>query len=438
MKGKNAVKFLSIILIIGFLTYLAAFGLEIKQLGVDIPSAQEYRPGIDIRGGIDARFYAITKDGKLPSKEDLDDAKQVIEKRLDSKAIYDRIITTNPQQGYVLVQIPWKKDEKDFNAQKAIDEIGKTSLLTFQEVDEAKTDPVTKAYLPTNKIVIEGKDVVDANVVTSNTTGEYLVSLKLSSDGGKKFAEATGRLVGKRIAIFMDDILISAPTVNEKIPSGEATINGQRTIEEATELAKTIRAGHLPFKLEAKQVSTISPTLGKSALDITVLAGGVSLILVWLFMLLYYRLPGILANIALLGHTVLQLLFISWTGMTLTLPGIAGVILTIGMGVDANVIIFERIKEELRNGKTLRAAIDVGFKRAFTAILDANITTLISAVVLAYFGSGPLKSFAYTLGLGVVLNFLTAVTVSRIMVKSVADWNIMKHPWLYGVRSKEV
>jgi preprotein translocase subunit SecD len=163
----------------------------------------------------------------------------------------------------------------------------------------------------------------------------------------------------------------------------------------------------------------------------------VSLLLVWVFMLLYYRLPGILANIALLAHTVIQLLVLSWMGISITLPGMAGIILTIGMGVDANIIIFERIKEELRNGKTLRAAIDVGFKRAFTAVLDANMTTLISAVVLYIFGTGPIQSFAITLGLGVALSFFTAVTASRILLRSVADIDIAKHKWLYGVSVRD-
>jgi preprotein translocase subunit SecD len=159
------------------------------------------------------------------------------------------------------------------------------------------------------------------------------------------------------------------------------------------------------------------------------------MILVWLFMIAYYRLPGILANIAVLLNVVLQILFISATGITLTLPGIAGIILSIGMGVDANIIIFERIKEEIKSGKTLKASIDIGFKRAFSAILDANVTTLISGFILLYFGTGPIKSFAITLILGVLLSFFTAITASRIMLKSVSSINIAKHNWLYGVRS---
>lgn len=429
MRTNEKVKFFLVIVIIGIMTWITNFS---SIFGIKIPGARDIRPGIDIQGGIDARLYAITKDGSKANKDDLETAKVIIGKRLDAKGVLDRNITTDPDNGYIIVQIPWKKGETDFNPQKSIDEIGKTALLTFQEVDETKKDANGK-YLPTGKIVIEGTMVTKAGTETNSQTGSVDVTLSLNDEGAKKFAEATGRLIGKPIAIFMDDQLISAPTVNTQITGGQAVITGQRTAQEAGELASTIKSGALPFKLEAKQVNSISPTLGEGALRVCVTAGFWALLLVWLFMLLYYRLPGILADIALLAHTVIQLLVISWLGITLTLPGIAGVILTIGMGVDANIIIFERVKEELRNGKTLKTAIDLGFKRAFSAILDANMTTLISAVVLYFFGTGSIKNFAITLGIGVALSFLTAIVVTRIMLKSVANLDIAKHHKLYGV-----
>lgn len=429
MRTNEKVKFFLVIIIIGILTWITNFS---SVFGIKIPGARDIRPGIDIQGGIDARLYAVTKDGSKPTKDDLETAKVIIGKRLDAKGVLDRNITTDPDNGYIIVQIPWKKGETDFNPQKSIDEIGKTALLTFQEVDETKKDANGK-YLPTGKIVIEGTMVTKAGTETNSQTGSVDVTLSLNDEGAKKFAEATGRLIGKPIAIFMDDQLISAPTVNTQITGGQAIITGQRTAQEAGELASTIKSGALPFKLEAKQVNSISPTLGEGALRVCVTAGFWALLFVWLFMLLYYRLPGILADIALLAHTVIQLLVISWLGITLTLPGIAGVILTIGMGVDANIIIFERVKEELRNGKTLKTAIDLGFKRAFSAILDANMTTLISAVVLYFFGTGSIKNFAITLGIGVALSFLTAIVVTRIMLKSVSNLDVAKHHKLYGV-----
>lgn len=436
MRGNNAVKFFSILIITGILTWVTAFG---SILGYKIPGARDIKPGIDIQGGVDARLYAITDDNSLPKENDLEAAKRVIEKRLDSQKIFDKIVTIDKQKGYLIVQIPQKKGEA-FDPQKSIEEIGKTALLTFQEVDESKKDE-NGDPLPTGKIIIQGTDVVDATAEISQDTGGYEVGLKLSDAGAKKFSEATGRLVGKPIAIFMDDDFLSAPVVNMKIDGGNAriTLGGARSSEqqeEAKNLAGLIKSGSLPFKLEAKQVNNISPTLGSNALAVSIDAFVVAFILICLFMLFYYRLPGFIACIALFLHTILELLALALLNLTVTLPGIAGLILTIGMAVDANVIIFERIKEELRSGKTLRSAIDVGFKRAFAAVLDGNVTTLIAAAVLLKFGTGPIQSFAYTLGIGVILSFLTAVTATRLMLKAVSDLDLARHPVLYGVSVK--
>ena len=257
--------------------------------------------------------------------------------------------------------------------------------------------------------------------------------LELHKEGAEKFAEATKRLYLKPIAIFMDDVLIVAPTVNSVITDGNAQITGQRTAKEAGQLADTIRAGALPFRMVAKELNSVSPILGEGALKVTIRAGIVAFILVALFMIIYYRLAGLIADIALVGLVVITLLMISAIGITLTLPGIAGIILSIGMGVDANVIIFERIKEELKNGKTIGAAVDDGFRRAFTAILDSNVTTILTAAVLYWLGSGPIKGFAITLGMGVALSFLTGVTATRIMLKSIVGSKFAKNPKLYGV-----
>ncbi len=440
MKGNNGVKFFLVIAVIAALTYIAAAG---SFFGIPIKGAFDIRQGIDINGGIDATLFAMKTDGTKPTQKELDTAKVIINKRLDKLGILDREVAPDVNSGRIVLRIPWKPGEKNFDPDAAIKEIGKTALLTFREVDEKKLDAKGN-YLPLEDtpekkyIVLQGTDIVDAMPQKNMENGGMQVSLTLSAAGKTKFAEATSRLIGKPIAIFMDDQFISAPTVQSAITNGEARItlgsaSDQAAVNEAKDLADTIRSGSLPFRLEAKQVNAISPLLGKGALKVTLDAFLVAFILVCLFMIGYYRLPGILACIALLGHTVLQLLFISWLGITVTLPGLAGIILTVGMGVDANVIIFERIKEEIRSGKTLRAAIDVGFKRAFTAILDANMTTMIAAVVLYIFGTGPMVSFAYTLGIGVLLSFLTAVTVSRIMIKSISDLDIAKHHWLYGV-----
>ncbi len=428
MRRSNGIKFLAVIVVIGILACVAGYG--IPALGIN--DVRNMRFGIDIKGGISTTLYPDLPEGQRPTAEELSSARAVIERRLDSQGIYDRNITTENENGRIIVEIPYKPGEKDFNPQKAVDEIGKTALLTFQEVDESLVDE-NGLYKPTNKIVIEGKDVSDAGIATDPQTGEVVVTLKLNSEGKVKFSEATGRLIGKRIAIFMDDTLIVAPTVQTQIPDGEATINGQRDAREAGELADTIRSGSLPFKMVARDLNSITPTLGEGALRVTIMAGVVAFALVCLFMILYYRLPGVFACVALFGLVVIQLVFLSVFNISLTLPGIAGIILSIGMGVDANVIIFERIKEELRSGKTLGASVDAGFKRAFSAILDSNVTTLISAAVLYFLGTGAIKGFAVTLFLGVFLSFFTAITASRIMLKAAADVNITKHRWLYGL-----
>jgi len=436
MKGNYGIKSFVLILIIGLLTYIAIAGLSIPGTEVEVEKvADNIRYGIDIRGGVRAVLSA--PDDVDPTVKQMEAAMQVVENRLDNQKIYDRTVLLEKSTKRIIVEIPWKKEEKEFDARKAINEIGMMAQLTFREVDQTKVDE--NGYLPLDdKIVLKGDDVKEASPETGSD-GSVYVSLKLNSEGAKKFEEATGRLVGQPLAIFMDDQLISAPTVDEKISGGNAVIrmsntNNAEAVEEATELANTISAGALPFKLEALQVESISASLGNSALNVILWAGLFAIILVGLFMLLYYRLPGIISDIALLFQISAQVMIISSVGMSLTLAGIAGIILTVGIGVDANVIIYERIKEEMRSGKTVQASIDVGFKKAFKAVFDGNITTLIVAFVLYFLGSGPIQSFAFTLGVGVFLNFITAIVVSRTFLKMVSGFKPAKKHWLYGVK----
>lgn len=435
MKGNSGLKLFLVFALIAVMTYICFAG---NFFGIRIPGVNNIVPGIDINGGIDAMLYADTEGGQKPTQKELDTAKVIIGKRLDKEGILDRDIIIDSDAGRIIVRIPWAEGETDFNPDKTIEKIGKTALLTFQEVDEDKVDSEGH-YLPTGRVIIQGTDVLDATAVMNTNTGKMMVDLDLSSEAKTKFADATARLVGKPIAIFMDDDYISAPVVEEHIKDGNAviTLGGNKTGEaaalEAKDLADTIRAGALPFRLVAKQVNAISPMLGKGALNVTIDAFKVAFVLICLFMIIYYRLPGLVASVSLFALAIFTLLFISWLGITLTLPGLAGIVLSVGMGVDANVIIYERIKEELRSGKTLRASVDLGFKRAFSAIVDGNITTLITAVILYIFGTGTIISFAYTLFIGVVLSFFTAVTLTRIMLDSVTKFDIAKKPWLYGV-----
>jgi len=435
MKGNNGIKFFLVIALIAAFAFIAFTG---NFFGISIPGAYDIVPGIDINGGIDATLYAVKEGGGKPTQDELDTAKVIIGKRLDKEGILDRELTTDLMGGRIILRIPWAEGETDYNPDKTLAKIGETALLTFQEVDENSLDEQNNPK-PTNKIVLQGTDVLNAIPQANTENGGMQVSLTLSDAGKAKFAEATGRLIGQRISIFMDDQYISAPTVQAHITDGDARItlgsaSDENAVAEAKELADTIRAGALPFKLEAKSVNAITPLLGKGALEVTIKAFIVAFILICFFLLFYYRLPGLIACIALFSLAVLQLLFISWINITVTLTGIAGIILSVGMGVDANVIIFERIKEELRSGKTLRASIDLGFKRAISAILDGNMTTLIAAAILYIFGTGPMISFAYTLTIGVIISFFTALTLTKIMMKSVVEFDFAKHLWLYGVK----
>lgn len=428
-----------------------------------IKGAEDIRWGIDIRGGVDVTFSP--PEGYDATDDEMAAAKAIIEVRLVNQNITDYEVYTDLNKDRVIVRFPWKEGEADFNPEKAIQELGATAMLTFRE--GVQVDDLGKPTGVTlNNIILQGQDVKKAEVKISSggtgstqAAGEPVVSLELSPDGAKKFSEATGRLVGSPISIWMDDTLISAPTVNQQITDGKAMITGSFTTEEATDMANKINAGALPFKLQTENYNTISPSLGMGAKDAMVLAGVIAFILVCIFMLSFYRVPGIVACIVLLGQISLIIasitgFFGSFNSFTLTLPGIAGIILSIGMGVDANVITSERIKEEITLGKTIDGAIEAGYTRAFSAIVDGNMTTVIvAAILMAAFGppdsvfakifsfffrmfgpstAGNIYSFGYTLLMGVIFNMFMGVYVSRWLLKSLSKHKAMRKPWLYG------
>ena len=278
-------------------------------------------------------------------------------------------------------------------------------------------------------VLVDGTNVADAGKAFQNNS--VVVTLDFDSVGATAFAEATANNIGKQIGIYMDDMLISAPTVNAAITDGKAIITGNFTAEEAEDLAAKIRAGSLPFSLTALEYNAVGARLGADSLSTSVKAGAVGVALVLLFMLLRYRVPGLIADIALVGYTGIIIVVMSLFGITLTLPGVAGIILGIGMAVDANVIIFERIKEEVNSGKSVKTAIKNGFSKALSAILDGNITTLIACAVLLWLGTGPIKGFAQTLILSIVVSMFTALVVTRILLYVTVNIGV-KSPKLYG------
>ena len=388
---------------------LALLAVAIFGIGDQVKGVQEIRYGIDIRGGVEAVFKPETE--ATPTSAELESARVVIETRLDNENITDREVTIDKEGGYIIVRFPWKSGETDYDPEDAIAELGEMAELQFID--------------PDGNVVVEGKDVTSASPEAQredNGTTSYVVALTFNSDGADKFAEATGRLIGQQIGIYMDETLLSNPVVQTQITGGQAVITGMEDYAAAEDLANKINAGALPFSLETRSFSTISPSLGQNALQVMMYAGLVAFILVCLFMLCFYKLPGIVACMTLLLQMVLQLLAISVPQYTLTLPGMAGIILSLGMAVDANIIIAERISEEIKNGETVKSAVASGYKRAFTSVLDGNITTAIVAIVLMIFGSGTMLSFGYTLLIGVIVNCFVGVNVSRSVLKSLLEY----------------
>ncbi|WP_213974984.1 protein translocase subunit SecD [Tepidanaerobacter acetatoxydans] len=408
---KSLIKIAAIVIVAAILAYATLYGFQIAGYKI-IPIKESIKLGLDLRGGVSVLLEAKPKPGEKVTDEKMTGAENVIRSRIDQLGVTEPVIV---RQGdtRILVELPGVED-----SQRALEIIGKTASLQFVG--------------PDNEVILTGDNVKDAKAVYGQQN-EPMVSLKFDSEGAKKFAKATEKYLKQPIAIVLDEQLISAPTVEDVITNGEAFITNIQSIENAAELAALIRAGALPVDLEQRQVTTVGPTLGADSLNKSLKAGLIGVTLVFLFMLFYYRIPGLIADFSLLVYIMLVLTIFSAIGATLTLPGIAGFILSIGMAVDANVLISERVKEELRNGKTLRAAVDAGFHRALTTIIDSNITTIIAAVVLLYFGTGPIKGFAVTLIIGIAVSMFTAITVTRVILINLVNTRLFTNKKLFGV-----
>lgn len=465
MKRVPKAVFFIVALLILVLTYTATFGVK-GQNGDNtityIKGVSDIRWGIDINGGVEATFSPETK--VKATKEQIDSAKSIIEMRLTASHITDYELYSDYNNDRIIVRFPWKNGEKTFDPESAIQELSATAMLTFREGGEYTTtetgsdgQPIYKTPkgVTATNIILQGSDIksAKAGMTQDQTTGKYNyeVSLELNDSGTKKFADATERLQNQVISIWMDDVRVSAPNVGAVITDGKASISGNFTAAEASSLANKINAGALPFKLTTTNFSTISPQLGSSSLHAMTVAGIIAFILISLFMIFVFRIPGVVAVIALLGQTALSFAAVSGyfpfvNSFTMTLPGIAGIILSIGMGVDANIITASRIKEELWAGKTLDGAIQKGDDNSFWAIFDGNITVIIVALILmGVFGpsnilswifgpstTGSIYSFGYTLLIGIVGNFVFGVTATRLMTKSLSGFKFARNKWLFG------
>lgn len=454
--------FIVALLILAF-SFTAIFGVAYytgDNKNTVVKGIGDIRWGIDIKGGVEATFKPANDYDA--TDEQLESAKSIIELRMISQGITDYELYADKNSDRIIVRFPWKSDEKDYNAVEAIDEISSTAQLTFRPGNSYANTEVGSdgSYVyktptgDTETILMDGSMVESAEARVSQRedgTSQYVVSLNFTEEGKQRFGEITQEYVGKTISIWMDDIMISAPNVNTAITDGQAIIEGDFTATEATDLANKISAGALPFQLETVSNGSISATLGENSLTAMAYAGVIALIVIVLIMIIFYRLPGVIASIALIGQMGLSIAAVSGyfttiPSFTMTLPGIAGLILSIGMGVDCNVITAERIKEELRLGRTLDGALERGTKNSLSAIIDGNMTVVIVSIILmlvfgpsnilsAIFGestTGTIYSFGYTLLVGVISNFIMGIFFTRLMLRSIAGFKPLRNKWLFG------
>ncbi|MDD3925128.1 MAG: protein translocase subunit SecD [bacterium] len=390
--------------------------------------------GLDLKGG--TRLVLQLKDTEKVkvNANVVRDVKEIMRNRVDGLGIAEPLLQVKGDRE-LIVELPGVKD-----ARKAADMLQTLAVMEFRHIpaewkikmqrhiddsgrevykfmEDGKEVPMEKV-LEACPLVISGGNLQPKQIsAIFDQNGEPSVSFALDAEGTQKFRDFTTRNVGEILAIVLDKRIISAPNINTPITEGRGEISGGfKDLKEAQNLAVLLKGGSLPVPVEIVENRTVGPTLGQESVTKGKLAGIIGLAAVLLFMAIYYRLPGVMANIALTVYAMVLLAIMAGLHATLTLPGIAGIILSVGMAVDGNVIIFERIREELRTGKTIRSAIDAGFRRAFSAIFDGNLTTLISAVVLFIWGTGPIKGFAVTLGIGTVLCLFTAIVLTRYLM----------------------
>lgn len=400
---------LSIIILFGWYVTLAGIG----PVG---PIKDQLKLGLDLSGGVYVVMEAQTDVSGEELKKLMTQTQAVIEERVNQMGLSEPIVTIEGTNR-IRVELPGAEDAED-----AINTIGKTAQLQFIMAD--------------NTVVLDGSQVEDAGIMNDPDNGGYAVTLKFNKSGAEAFKAATTKIINRDvisqnpgmradiIMIVLDDQVISAPVVQDIIPNGEATITGGPggfSDDEATELSVLIRGGALPVELKEVQTSVVGPTIGLEALEMSIIAGLIGIVLIFAIMLLMYRIMGVAANIALLFYILIVFWVLVMMGGVLTLPGIAGIILSIGMAVDANVIIFARVREEIINGKSIRVAVDTGFKRAMSTIIDSQLTTMIAGVVLYQLGSGSVKGFAMTLMIGIIASIFTAVVVTQLYLDLMAE-----------------
>ena len=430
MKKENVIKIIISVIVVLAISYLAVFGLKIGDKQI-IKGAKNINTGLDISGGVSIVYQAKAETGTVISEEDLTKAKTVITKRLEVKNIFDYLVRTDNTSSQISVDIPADINDQSKDPLQAVEGLDKTAKIMFKD--------------PDGNVLLEGDDIKDAKYSEDATDNTGLptphVVLEFSDEGTKKFGEATGKLVGKAMSIYLDETEIAAPIVNNKIESNTAIITmGQGTYSEkkaqAEEYAMLISSGALPFSLDVISKEYIGPYIGQQALEISVKAGIIALILICIIMICIYRLPGVVSSVSLVAYVSIILLVLSNTGISITLPGIAGLILSIGMAVDANVIIFERFKEEIKNNTGTKKAFAKSFKNAMSAIIDGNVTTFLVALLLYIFGVGTIKGFGIVLVIGTLASLFTSVVVTRFVLQQFIPL-CNKSKFLFGMKKEK-
>lgn len=420
----------------GYIAHPKGSKISLKPLKINYEKQFKLKLGLDLQGGTHLVYQGDLKDIAQEARADaMASARDVIERRVNAFGVSEPLVQVSGTDR-LIVELPGVKDINE-----AINQIGQTPFMEFRE-ENPNPQSITpnengevqisadQAFLPTS---LTGKEFKRATLEFDQNTGVPQISLQFDSEGTKKFAEITQKNVGKRVAIFLDGQILSAPTVGTAITDGRAVITGQFSVQEAKELVTRLNSGALPVPIKLIQQENVGATLGLLSVKQSVAAGLIGFAVIALFMLIYYRLPGLLAVFALSIYTVLSLAIFKVFGITLTLAGIAGFILSVGMAVDANILIFERMKEELRKGKSLNQAVEDGFSRAWLSVRDSNVSSLITTFILGYFGSSIIRGFAITLSLGILVSMFTAITVTRTFLRLLVGHNLLVKHGLYGV-----
>ncbi|HEU4920102.1 MAG TPA: protein translocase subunit SecD [Candidatus Limnocylindrales bacterium] len=427
-----------LILVIG----LAALIVDLVP-GIRVPDATspdgtravETKLGLDLQGGLRVEYQAQQVGDRIPRPEDLEVIRGIVERRVNASGVSEPIITTQGADR-VVVELPGVSDP---NAVRAL--VGQTGRLDFVPLGTVQKNEGELIDLDQFPPLFSGEELETAAIGADGQTGARVVTFVLKENGARLFEEYTRANIGNYFAIVLDSRVISAPRIENAIPGGRVQISsgtiGGFPLKEAQELTTVLQFGSLPFPIVELSNVTISATLGEQFLTQSLFAGAIGIGLVILFMLIYYRLPGLVASFALVYYTILVLAVFRLIPVTLTLAGIAGFVLSIGMAVDANILIFERMKEEMRIGKSLPAAVEAGFGRAWNSILDSNVSSLITATILYVFGSSTIRGFALVLIIGVLVSMFTAITVTRTILRIIVTQDWARRAALYGVTEQE-